>query len=97
MDKKPIGYQPGKTSILDKKVPINPKYSHIESTLLGKTGTTIKDIEVVSKAHCNLGNKVLSNRRNELFKRMKPTTLAKLLLQDTKTESIYKLNECTMT
>jgi hypothetical protein len=49
MDKKPIGYQPGKASILDKKVPVNPKYAHIESTLAGKTGTTVKDIEVVSK------------------------------------------------
>jgi hypothetical protein len=96
MDKKPIGYQPGKSSVIDKRVPINPKYSHIESTLAGKTGTTIKDIEIVSKMRYNLGNKVVSNRKNELFKRMKPTTLAKLLLQDTKTESIYKLSECTI-
>jgi hypothetical protein len=85
MDKKPIGYQQGKSSVLEKKVPVNPKYSHIESTLAGKTGTTIKDVEVVSNMHCNSGNKVVSNRKGELFKRMKPTTLAKLLLQDTKT------------
>jgi len=44
MDKRPIGYQPGKPNVLDKKVPVNPKYSHIESTLTGKTGITVKDI-----------------------------------------------------
>lgn len=64
MDKRPIGYQPGKTSILDKKVPVNPKYSHIQSTLAGKTGTTIKDIEVVSTV-CVLcvGDKLVANRK----------------------------------
>ena len=48
MDKRPIGYQPGKSGILDKKVPKNPKYEHVQSTLLGKTGTTIKDVEILS-------------------------------------------------
>jgi len=49
MDKKPIGYQAGKTSILDKKVPKTNKYDHVESKLAGKTGTTIKDVEFMSK------------------------------------------------
>ena len=44
MDKRPIGYQPGKSSILDKKVPKTTKYDHVESKLAGKTGTTVKDI-----------------------------------------------------
>lgn len=48
MDKKPIGYQPGKGSILDKKVPKTNKYDHVESKLAGKTGTTIKDVEFMS-------------------------------------------------
>ncbi len=48
MEKKPIGYQAGKTYILDKKVPKTNKYNHIESKLAGKTGTTIKDIEYSS-------------------------------------------------
>jgi hypothetical protein len=48
MDKKPIGYTAGKGSILDKKVPKNTKYEHIEAKLLGKTGTTIKDIAFMS-------------------------------------------------
>lgn len=29
MDKKPLGYQPGKTSVLDKKVPKTNKYDHV--------------------------------------------------------------------
>ncbi len=29
MEKMPIGYKPGKPSVLDKKVPKNPKYDHI--------------------------------------------------------------------
>jgi hypothetical protein len=48
MDKKPIGYTAGKGTILDKKVPKNSKYDHIEAKLLGKTGTTIKDIAFMS-------------------------------------------------
>lgn len=49
MDKRPIGYQPGKPYILDKKVPKSNKYDHVESKLAGKTGTTIKDVQVLSK------------------------------------------------
>lgn len=48
MDKRPIGYQPGKGSMLDKKVPKTNKYDHVESKLAGKTGTTVKDIEFMS-------------------------------------------------
>lgn len=56
MDKRPIGYQPGKGTVLDKKVPKTNKYDHVESKLAGKTGTTVKDIEFMSNS-CNLGNK----------------------------------------
>ena len=48
MDKRPIGYQAGKTYALDKKVPKTNKYDHVESKLAGKTGTTMKDIQFVS-------------------------------------------------
>ena len=51
MDKRPIGYQPGKGTILDKKVPKTSKYDHVESKLAGKTGVTIKDIEYMSKRY----------------------------------------------
>ena len=48
MEKRPIGYQPGKPSVLDVKIPKTNKYSHVESKLAGKTGTTAKDIEFMS-------------------------------------------------
>lgn len=48
MDKRPIGYQPGKGTVLDKKVPKTSKYDHVESKLAGKTGVTVKDVEYMS-------------------------------------------------
>lgn len=48
MDKRPIGYQAGKPSVLDVKVPKSDKYKHVESKLAGKTGTTVKDVEFIS-------------------------------------------------
>lgn len=48
MDKRPIGYQPGKPSILDVKVHKTNKYDHVESKLAGKIGTTVKDVEFIS-------------------------------------------------
>ena len=50
MDKRPIGYQPGKGTVLDKKVPKTNKYDHVESKLAGKTGATVKDIEFMSNS-----------------------------------------------
>lgn len=49
MDKRPIGYQPGKPSVLDVKVHKTNKYDHVESKLAGKIGTTVKDVEFISK------------------------------------------------
>lgn len=49
MDKRPIGYQAGKTYALDKKVPKTNKYDHVESKLAGKIGTTAKDVQFASK------------------------------------------------
>lgn len=48
MDKRPIGYQPGKGTILDKKIPKTHKYDHVESKYSGKIGTTVKDVEYMS-------------------------------------------------
>jgi hypothetical protein len=48
MDKRPIGYQPGKPSVLDVKVHKTSKYDHVESKLAGKIGTTVKDVEFIS-------------------------------------------------
>lgn len=51
MDKRPIGYQPGKPSVLDVKVHKTNKYDHVESKLAGKIGTTVKDVEFISIFH----------------------------------------------
>jgi hypothetical protein len=48
MDKRPIGYEVGKTYVLDRKVHKTNKYDHVESKLAGKTGTTVKDVQFVS-------------------------------------------------
>jgi len=63
MEKKPIGYQPGKPSVLDKKVPKTNKYDHVESKLSGKIGTTAKDVEFMSKYCINVGNKEVSKKK----------------------------------
>lgn len=47
MDKRPIGYKPGKRYILDKKIKKSEKYSHVKKTL--DTGKTKEDVEIISK------------------------------------------------
>ena len=50
------------------------------------TGFTAKHVEVIS-------DKAIAKRKNELFKRIKPQTLARLLSQEAQgQESIYALN-----
>lgn len=83
MDKRPIGYVPGKGTVLDKKVPKNPKFEKVSTKL--NTGQTVKDILIVS-------DKQVAKRKGELFKRIKGSTLANLLKQEKNFESIYQLN-----
>lgn len=68
MDKRPIGYQPGKTYALDKKVPKTNKYDHVESKLAGKIGTTVKDVQFASKKffYFEVTKKFLKRRTNFL-------------------------------
>jgi hypothetical protein len=54
------------------------------------TGRTIKDDKVQSDTF-------ITKRKNELFKRLKPGTIVKLIDKNTNTESIYNLaDECEM-
>lgn len=48
------------------------------------TGKTIKDVKFLSDPY-------LSKRKNELFKRIKSSTLVKLIGENKNTESIYNL------
>lgn len=47
VDKRPMGVIAGKSNYLEKKVPKNPKYSHVTSSL--NTGVHANLVEVVSK------------------------------------------------
>lgn len=70
---------------MDTKVPKNPKYAHIKSTV--KTGKTIKDVEILSDS-------VIAKKRKEVFRRIKCSTLAKLLTeQNFVQESVYALGD----
>jgi centrosomal protein CEP41 len=51
-----------------------------------KTGTTTKDINLVS-------DQLAAKRKGEKYKRIKCSTLAKLMTETSHEESIYKLNE----
>ena len=96
VDKRPIGYVPGKpyvwyilTKFLDKKVPVSKKYQNVKSNL--DTGTTAKNVEFLS-------DQLIAKKKSECFKRIKGSTLVKVLLvhfhvikEETKTESIYNL------
>jgi centrosomal protein CEP41 len=55
---------------LQKKTHANPKYADVRSQV--KTGATAKNVSVVS-------DQLIAKRRGEKFKRIKTSTLAKLL------------------
>lgn len=96
VDKRPIGYIPGKpyvpfsfTKFMDKKVPKSKKYDNIKTTL--DTGYTSKNVELLS-------DNLIAKKKSEPFKRLKGSTLIKILQvslfliqEETKTESIYNL------
>jgi len=82
VDKRPMGVIAGKSDYLEKKVPKNPKYAHVSSTL--HTGTHANHVEVISDQN-------IAKRKGELFRRIKPATLAGLLKEEKNTESIYSL------
>lgn len=70
---------------MDTKVQQNPKYAHIKSTV--KSGKTIKDVEILS-------DKVIAKKRKEVFRRIKGSTLAKLLSEQSfAQESVYSLGD----
>ena len=83
MDKKPMGYQAGKTYFMDKKVRANPKYVDVKGTL--DTGMTADKVSIVS-------NNQVTKRRGEIFNRISKNSLAKLITIEKYSESIYSLN-----
>jgi hypothetical protein len=67
---------------MSKKPITNPKYQSVQKVL--DTGTTINNVKSQS-------DQFISKRKNELFKRIKPNTLVKLIEKNPNTESIYNL------
>jgi SPX domain protein involved in polyphosphate accumulation len=68
--------------VLDKKVKKSTKYDNIKSSL--NTGKTIRDVEIMSNLHSQMfhkliGDQLVAKKKNEKFKRIKCSTLAKLL------------------
>lgn len=83
-DKKVRLYSFNLFQLLNKKPPSNNKYKEVKKVL--DTGKTIKDVEVLSDQY-------VSKRKNELFKRIKASTVVKLLEENNNSESIYNLAE----
>jgi hypothetical protein len=75
----------GDKNILNKKTKPNDKYSKVKSGI--NTGQSSKGITTVS-------DQLIAKRKNEKFKRVKCSTLARLLRESTagSSESIYDLN-----
>jgi len=67
---------------LDKKHPENKKYAHVTSSL--DTGASAKKTQVVTAAQA-------ARRRDEVFKRIRPATLVRLIGEREVVESIYAL------
>lgn len=67
---------------LDKKVPESKKYSHVQSSI--DTGASIRKQEVVSAG-------ATAKRRGEVFKRIRASTLVKLVADNEICESVYAL------
>lgn len=66
-----------------KKIPENKKYAHVQSSL--DTGATSKGRPSAPTAG------EIAKRRDEIFKRIKPSTLARLVAENEVCESVYAL------
>lgn len=67
---------------LYREIPSNPKFDGVSAIV--KTGRTMRDFEILS-------HQAVARRKGELFRRIRPSTVAKLLRKTTITESIYAL------
>ena len=91
-DRKSIGEKYGDKKVklphlhqlMDKKPGTSAKYKEVTKVI--NSGKTINDVQVLS-------DQFITKRRNELFKRIKNTTIIKLIEENNNTESIYNLAE----
>ena len=85
-DKRTIAQKFGDKTIQEKKLKENPKYKQISKVV--DTGSTIKNSQFMS-------DQLISKRKSELFKRVKGSTIIKLIkaAKESQTESIYNLGQ----
>ena len=83
-DKRTIAQKYGDKGAQDKKLKENPKYKQISKVV--DTGNTIKSSQFMS-------DQLIAKRKNEMFKRVKGSTIIKLIKarEANQTESIYNL------
>ena len=83
-DKRTIAQKYGNKELMEKKLKPNPKYKNIGKVI--DTGSTINNVAFIS-------DQLVSKRKSELFKRLKGSTIIKLLksTQENQIESIYNL------
>lgn len=67
---------------IDKKVPESRKYAHVSSNI--DTGASAKNTSLVSAS-------ATAKKRNEVFKRIRPATLSRLLEEREVNETVYAL------
>jgi len=67
---------------MTKKPILNPKFKDVKPMV--NSGKTINDVEIMS-------DQFLSKRKTELFRRLKASTMIKLLSENKNKESIYNL------
>ncbi len=79
----PIGYQSGKQSVFDKKIPENKTMRKVQNKV--QTGTTVKDVEILT-------NSQVAKRKNELFRRINGKQLTLLIEEYDFCENIANLN-----
>lgn len=72
----------GKKGMLEKKLPTNTKYEKVKSKV--NTGKTVKHVETIS-------DQLMAKRKGENFRRIKASTLIKLLSEIEPTESVFDL------
>ena len=76
----------GDKNFIQKKVTTSAKYGGVQSKLIGKTGATAKNVNTVS-------DNLVTKRKGEKHKRIKPSTFAKLMTESAYEESIYNLGD----
>mmetsp|Transcript_14980 Transcript_14980/g.25494 ORF Transcript_14980/g.25494 Transcript_14980/m.25494 type:complete len:238 (+) Transcript_14980:2-715(+) len=84
MEKKQLSKPIGDQNYIQKKVPVAKKYENVQSRL--NTGPSSKQVNLVS-------DQLLAKRKGEKHKRIKCSTLARLMNESTYEESIYNLND----